>query len=249
MRCGAYDIFREEQSGVSEKESNDFVEQDIDSILARRTKTVIHENTGSKSSAAGGTFSKASFTGKASTNTTPGKDVDIDDPDFWKKMVGEPQKSDNDELIKSGKKRARKRANYNEQLISASLDDHIYLSDLERKNDDGYSSSSSFESDTDDYTTDQACEFNLSAGAILQNSALRELLEEKKKERQTFERRRWGGSKPFNWSTPDVLLVMDLLHKFGYHEDMNWTAFLQTFNAAASKRYEDLEVRNSLGNH
>lgn len=61
LKNGAYDIFKEDKDGSGEKESNDFVSQDIDSILARRAKTIVHENTGSKSSAAGGTFSKASF--------------------------------------------------------------------------------------------------------------------------------------------------------------------------------------------
>lgn len=39
LKHGAYDIFKEDQDGTSEKESNDFVSQDIDSILARRAKT------------------------------------------------------------------------------------------------------------------------------------------------------------------------------------------------------------------
>ena len=88
LRHGAYDIFNEEKSGSSEQESKEFESQDIDSILARRAKTVVHENTGSKSNAAGGTFSKASFraqnTGDKGDGTgdgdDAGEDVDIDDP-------------------------------------------------------------------------------------------------------------------------------------------------------------------------
>lgn len=80
LKNGAYDIFREDKDGSGDKESNDFVSQDIDSILERRAKTIVHENTGSKSSAAGGTFSKASFVGNANE-----AEVDIDDPDFWTK--------------------------------------------------------------------------------------------------------------------------------------------------------------------
>ena len=88
LRHGAYDIFNEEKSGSSEQESKEFESQDIDSILARRAKTVVHDNTGSKSNAAGGTFSKASFraqnTGKSGDGTgngdDTGEDVDIDDP-------------------------------------------------------------------------------------------------------------------------------------------------------------------------
>jgi hypothetical protein len=40
LKNGAYDIFKE---GSGEKESNDFVSQDIDSILANRTTTIIHD--------------------------------------------------------------------------------------------------------------------------------------------------------------------------------------------------------------
>lgn len=86
LRHGAYDIFNEEKTGSSEQESKDFESQDIDSILARRAKTVIHDNTGSKSNAAGGTFSKASFRahkkngGDGAGDGDDAEDVDIDDP-------------------------------------------------------------------------------------------------------------------------------------------------------------------------
>ena len=76
LKHGAYDIFKEDKDGTSEKESSDFVSQDIDSILERRTKTVIHENTGSKSNAAGGTFSKASFK-NTNSDGIDAADVDI----------------------------------------------------------------------------------------------------------------------------------------------------------------------------
>ncbi len=48
LRHGAYDIFSEEKAGKSEAELNEFEAADIDSIMERRAKTVIHENTGSK---------------------------------------------------------------------------------------------------------------------------------------------------------------------------------------------------------
>ena len=44
LRHGAYDIFNEDKSGMAEAESNEFVSQDIDSILERRTRKLIHEN-------------------------------------------------------------------------------------------------------------------------------------------------------------------------------------------------------------
>ena len=122
LRHGAYDIFNEEKTGSSEKESNDFIEQDIDSILERRTKTVIHENTGSKSNAAGGTFSKASFKSmNAGTNETG--DVDVDDPDFWKKVVGEAKAEKLNDLL--GKKRKQAKTNYNERDYERQIEAHL----------------------------------------------------------------------------------------------------------------------------
>lgn len=118
LRHGAYDIFAEDKAGTGEAESKDFIEQDIDSILARRTRQIVHENTGSGSAAAGGTFSKASF---VNTKTpTKGKDasqpnkeeVDINDPDFWTKMVGEAKPEEESVLQE---KRKRKETNYNEK--------------------------------------------------------------------------------------------------------------------------------------
>jgi hypothetical protein len=87
LRHGAYDIFNEEKSGTADAESCAFVQQDIDSILERRAKTIVHDNTGSNSAAAGGTFSKASFKApktpdpKKSGETGESMDVDIDDPE------------------------------------------------------------------------------------------------------------------------------------------------------------------------
>jgi hypothetical protein len=49
LRNGAYDIFTEDKDGSGDKESNDFVAQDIDSILERRSTTIIHDSSGIKS--------------------------------------------------------------------------------------------------------------------------------------------------------------------------------------------------------
>lgn len=111
LRHGAYDIFNEDKAGTAEAESNNFVQQDIDSILERRSRKIVHANTGSGSAAAGGTFSKAKF-----VNKTPSKgggasdDVDINDPDFWKKMVGEA-KPEEESILKP---RKRNQTNYSE---------------------------------------------------------------------------------------------------------------------------------------
>lgn len=128
LRHGAYDIFNEEKVGEGEAASNAFVEEDIDSILQRHSRTVVHENTGSKSNIAGGTFSKASF--KARSPDGKGKhrteDVDIEDPDFWKKMIGEASFAEDDEVV-SGK-RQRTQANYSEDAYKKQLEQMLETS-------------------------------------------------------------------------------------------------------------------------
>jgi hypothetical protein len=117
LRHGAYDIFNEEKAGKGDKESEAFISADIDSILSR-AKTVVHDNTGSQSGVAGGTFSKASFKVPASASKTSGaddtavEDVDIDDPEFWAKMVGEAKDESESPLV--AKKRRRFNGNYQE---------------------------------------------------------------------------------------------------------------------------------------
>lgn len=141
LRHGAYDIFNEDKAGTAEVESNNFVEQDIDSILERRSRTVVHDNTGSQSGAAGGTFSKASFSVAASaTKAAKGENIDIEDPEFWTKMVGEAQEEVRSEL----KPRKRNRLNYSERFYDRSLTEAIAI--------DGSSASgeSDFESSDDD---------------------------------------------------------------------------------------------------
>ena len=115
LRHGAYDIFNEDKAGSAESESNDFVEQDIDSILSRRSRKIVHGNTGSGSAAAGGTFSKASFVHKTPSmegeKSSSTDDIDINDPDFWTKMVGEAKQEEESTL----KPRKRNQANYDER--------------------------------------------------------------------------------------------------------------------------------------
>jgi len=130
LRHGAYDIFNEEKAGTGEEESKAFQEANIDEILAQRAKKVVHENTGSHSAAAGGTFSKASFRlslGKDSSSAKDTEQVDIDDPDFWVKMVGERVERSTPIILK----RRRAMPNYRESGVgsqhssssSASVDD------------------------------------------------------------------------------------------------------------------------------
>lgn len=124
LKHGAYDILNEEKTGTAEAASNEFIKQDIDSILAGRSRKVVHENTGSKSDAAGGTFSKASF----QIAKTPGKekndDVEVDDPNFWTKILGEKHlKEDQDDL--ANKKRQRNQTNYSEAAYQKQLEETL----------------------------------------------------------------------------------------------------------------------------
>lgn len=122
LRHGAYDIFNEEKTGSAEAESNAFVQQDIDSILQRRARTVIHESTGSGSNAEGSTFSKARFTAHTPSKGSASNDIDIEDPDFWKKVVGEGDTEKDENILLQPRKRGD--LNYSE---------NAYLKELERQ--------------------------------------------------------------------------------------------------------------------
>jgi hypothetical protein len=123
LRHGAYDIFNEVKAGTAEAESRAFVEQDIDTILERRSRTVVHENTGSQSISKGGTFSKARFTANSDKTTADDRDdVDIDDEKFWEKVVGyNPIVDTTDDLPE--KRRRRTAANYAEGSIGRATAD------------------------------------------------------------------------------------------------------------------------------
>lgn len=68
-----------------------FCEEDIDQILERRTQVITLE------SEKGSTFSKASF---ASSGIR--QDIDIDDPDFWKKWAkkAEIDPNERDDMVR-----------------------------------------------------------------------------------------------------------------------------------------------------
>lgn len=136
LRHGAYDIFNEDKVGESDAKSNDFVQQDIDTILQRHSQTIVHENTGSKSVAVGGTFSKASFKVKApdSNSKNKGEDIDIEDPDFWKKMIGEAKPIDDDDVDMA--RRSRTRTNYSDNAYKKEFEASIRLDAGESSSDD-----------------------------------------------------------------------------------------------------------------
>jgi hypothetical protein len=107
LKKGAYDIFRDEDDAEAKK----FMETDIDQLLERSAKKVTYGTTNSSSISSGlGSFSKASFVADTGDG---GKDVDLDDPDFWEKAVGleaPPEETPEDiaQMIDDGVKRSRK---------------------------------------------------------------------------------------------------------------------------------------------
>lgn len=232
LKHGAYDIFREDQDGTSEKESTDFVSQDIDSILARRAKTVVHENTGSKSNSAGGTFSKASF---KSTNDggVDAAEVDVDDPDFWTKVVGEAK----EEIIEddlAGKKRKRSEKSYDEKEY------HKKLDAVFRGTADGFSDHDS--NDNDDVSL--ASEYSQSVDETLESVVSEDLREIMKatKSHVKEERHRWGGAGAKEWKNADADYVLKALNSFGYG-NISWENFQSYLSPHLSKPMHLEEIK------
>lgn len=200
LKHGAYDIFKEDKDGSSEKESNDFIAQDIDSILARRAKTVIHDNTGSQSNAAGGTFSKASFK-NTNSDGIAAVDIDVDDPDFWTKVIGETKKEVNEQLGK----RKRAEQSYNERDYHKQLNSAIDYGDKVSDDDDNASMSSDWSDENHDQDVD---------GLIFTNEALGTIV--KASRSAAKERFVWGGSAKSEWRQSDAELVVRSIGLFGY---------------------------------
>ncbi len=231
LKHGAYDIFNEDKDGTSEKESTEFVSQDIDSILARRAKTVVHENTGSKSSAAGGTFSKASF---KSTNDggVDAAEIDVDDPDFWTKVVGEVKEEVNEDDV-AGKKRKRSEKSYNENEY------HKKLNAVFK----GIGDAASSDGDGDDNVS-VASEYSDSGDETL-GSALSEDLKtivKATKSHKKEERHKWGGSGPKEWKNTDAEHVLRALHAFGYG-NISWEKFQAFLIPKLSKPMQLEEIK------
>eukprot|EP00986_Skeletonema_menzelii_P007190 scaffold2808_cov143-Skeletonema_menzelii.AAC.8 len=231
LKHGAYDIFNEDKDGTAEKESTDFVSQDIDSILARRAKTVIHENTGSKSGAAGGTFSKASF---KSTNDggADAAGVDVDDPDFWTKVVGEVKEEVNEDDV-AGKKRKRSEKSYNENEYHKKLNAvFMGIGSASSSEDDGNDNESvaSDYSDSDDETLGSALSEDLKAIVKATKSHKKE------------ERHRWGGSGAMEWKNSDADHVLKALNSFGYG-NISWEKFQSHLTPHLSKPMSVAEIK------
>lgn len=79
LKRGAYDVFRDDDT-----EQNDFVEADIDQIMERSAHKINYDSlTANSMCATLGGFSKATF-----VSADEKEDIDINDPDFWKKAIG-----------------------------------------------------------------------------------------------------------------------------------------------------------------
>ena len=93
LKKGAYDVFRDDDDTEAKK----FMETDIDQLLERSSRKVTYGNTESSLSKGLGSFSKASFV----TSDADGKDIDLDDPDFWSKAVGldAPEETLNENIL------------------------------------------------------------------------------------------------------------------------------------------------------
>lgn len=85
LKKGAYGALMEDDNA-----GDKFCEEDIDQILQRRTQVITLENE------KGSTFSKASFASAADRT-----DIDIDDPDFWKKWAKRAE-IDTEQLVNNG---------------------------------------------------------------------------------------------------------------------------------------------------
>lgn len=93
LKRGAYDVFRDDDTAGEQ-----FCALDIDQILQRSSQVIQYKEQAQSS------FSKASF-----VSATTSDDVDLDDPDFWKKAVGltEPDPVEAEDLLPQQRKRTR----------------------------------------------------------------------------------------------------------------------------------------------
>lgn len=124
LKHGAYEIFREEKEGTSASKSQEFGEASIDQIL-QRSKRVVED--GKSSSSGPSSFSKASFV----TATGQENDVDVNDPDFWTKVIGLPTLPEGNEkkIGSTPNKKRKRRAAQSYKEFDASDFEELLLSD------------------------------------------------------------------------------------------------------------------------
>lgn len=107
LKHGAYDVFNEERSARGIEDSKRFCEDDIDAILQRSAKVLHDAKAAEKPKLVSSSFSKASFVAGET-----GNDVQIDDPNFWAKVVGLSEGAD--QQIEKKRKCRTENINYKE---------------------------------------------------------------------------------------------------------------------------------------
>ena len=151
--------------------------------------------------------------GKNSGDGSERRDVDIDDPEFWTKMVGEAKADE--ATIDTGKKRKRNPANYSESLYSREIDHQIKFIDSEG-------------SDSD---SDEVREDDFDEGDVSDSSG-----SPRKKRKREFAK--WGRKDCQGWKRVDVEKLVKALHTHGYG-NMPWEEFCRKGDLS---EYDCLEV-------
>ncbi|OHT14491.1 Type III restriction enzyme, res subunit family protein [Tritrichomonas foetus] len=82
LKKGAYYVYNEDESEIEK-----FITEDIDEILQRRTKSISHVDTDSS-------FSKASF-----IIDKDGDELDVNDKNFWKRLLSNPEMEESEKPI------------------------------------------------------------------------------------------------------------------------------------------------------
>ncbi|XP_049847848.1 chromodomain-helicase-DNA-binding protein 8-like [Schistocerca gregaria] len=105
LKHGVYDLFRGDNTYER------FREENIEDILSKRTMCVVHDS----SNLSGSSFSKATFASEQAN-----MDLDVNDPDFWKKvMPSQPLRSSFNSLTEPRQRRSVQRPDVKEGLNSS----------------------------------------------------------------------------------------------------------------------------------
>jgi hypothetical protein len=231
LKHGAYDMFREEKEGISEQVSTNFNDADIDSILARST-VILHDNAGG---AATKTLSKKlpNFS-TASFVSSGDQTVDVDDPDFWTKVVG--LTVDEDEVVALGKRKCREKSFINYADNGFNFKTSMYQdgdsvseaggSDFDHGSESGDDAAHVFESDAvnDGVGGEEASNVNKSKSSSMGQQQQQQQQQQQKQQQQ---RRGHGAkvkakAKPLlaaDWSVENVTKLATTLVETGYG---NW---------------------------
>lgn len=120
LKHGAYDLFRDD-----DKAAEQFREANIEDILQSRTTHIVHD----QSNETGSTFSKASFTSEHADT-----DLDVNDPDFWKKVMPHQAHKPNPNIIEQPRQR-KQRARISHEILGS--DEEEALEDFTDEEDAG----------------------------------------------------------------------------------------------------------------